>query len=382
MITLLVQVGAALINQYILTWRAARRAPAAGRRSVLDSRGRMDRAASSAEHFAHGSRDARWTPPDQYGLVESQVYRSAFLTPASFDFINLLNLRTVVNLSQEVPVRAVLSFFQENHITLENVGLQVWTSMAFAPITQELIKEALQHVLDVSRHPLLLMSSSGTHQVGVLVGCLRRQQSWNLASILDEYRSFASPSARLNCEQFIELWDTVPLRSLKAGPARGAAPRQPRHPSLLARATSAPDCSAPSGERGREPQRGVVRRLVLWAVCRLVCRLVCRSLGPRRGRRGSHHPGSALAAAAAAGVVGGGAADAARRPGGVGGLARPGCRHGEQDLAEPAQASVGGHPALRGEPVPKARPEERAGAGVLPRVGPARVSWHHHVDGR
>ena len=217
----------------------------------------MDRAASSAEHFAHGSRDARWTPPDQYGLVESQVYRSAFLTPASFDFINLLNLRTVVNLSQEVPVRAVLSFFQENHITLENVGLQVWTSMAFAPITQELIKEALQHVLDVSRHPLLLMSSSGTHQVGVLVGCLRRQQSWNLASILDEYRSFASPSARLNCEQFIELWDTVPLRSLKAGPARGAAPRQPRHPSLLARATSAPDCSAPSGERGREPQRWV-----------------------------------------------------------------------------------------------------------------------------
>ena len=199
-------------------------------RSGWLSRGkRMDRAASSAEHFAHGSRDARWTPPDQYGLVESQVYRSAFLTPASFDFINLLNLRTVVNLSQEVPVRAVLSFFQENHITLENVGLQVWTSMAFAPITQELIKEALQHVLDVSRHPLLLMSSSGTHQVGVLVGCLRRQQTWNLASILDEYRSFASPSARLNCEQFIELWDTVPLRPLKAGPARGAAPRQPRH---------------------------------------------------------------------------------------------------------------------------------------------------------
>ena len=269
----------------------------------------MDRAASSAEHFAHGSRDARWTPPDQYGLVESQVYRSAFLTPASFDFINLLNLRTVVNLSQEVPVRAVLSFFQENHITLENVGLQVWTSMAFAPITQELIKEALQHVLDVSRHPLLLMSSSGTHQVGVLVGCLRRQQSWNLASILDEYRSFASPSARLNCEQFIELWDTVPLRSLKGCPARGAAPRQPRHTRLLALATSALDCSAHSGERGREPQRWVVRRLVvrrllLWPVCRLVCRLVCRSLGARRGRRSSHQLGSALAAAAAAGVVG------------------------------------------------------------------------------
>ena len=82
------------------------------------------------DHFAHGSRDSRWTPPDQYGLVESQVYRSAFLTPASFDFINLLNLRTVVNLSQEVPVRAVLSFFQENNITLENVRL---TANIFKP---------------------------------------------------------------------------------------------------------------------------------------------------------------------------------------------------------------------------------------------------------
>jgi hypothetical protein len=32
-------------------------------------------------------------------------------------------------------------------------------------------------------------------------------QQWNLASILDEYRSFSAPSPRLVCEQLIELWD-------------------------------------------------------------------------------------------------------------------------------------------------------------------------------
>lgn len=243
------------------------------------------------------SRLEYYQPPDQYGQVESQVYRSAFLTPASFDFINLLNLRTVVNLSQEVPERAVLSFFQENNITLENVGLQVWTSMAFAPITQELIKEALQYVLDESRHPLLLISSSGTHQVGVLVGCLRRQQGWNLASILDEYRSFASPHARLNCEQFIELWDTVPLRSLTAG----LAPRQPRRPS-------------PAPWHGR-PRLSTAQRL--WrerprtraparapsALGRVPPRVPQPGPTPRTPRL-SHHAGSALYAAAAAGVVG------------------------------------------------------------------------------
>ena len=127
--------------------------------------------------------------------------------------------------------------------------------MAFAPITQELIKEALQYVLDESRHPLLLMSSSGTHQVGVLVGCLRRQQGWNLASILDEYRSFASPSARLNCEQFIELWDTVPLRLVNSRPGtrRGTGAASPPQPGPLARATSALDCPAPLARAAASP---------------------------------------------------------------------------------------------------------------------------------
>jgi len=65
----------------------------------------------------------------------------------------------------------------------------------------------MELLLDRSYHPILLISSSGTHQVGTLVGCLRRLQQWNLASILDEYRSFAAPSPRLSCEQIIELWD-------------------------------------------------------------------------------------------------------------------------------------------------------------------------------
>mmetsp|Transcript_49200 Transcript_49200/g.110648 ORF Transcript_49200/g.110648 Transcript_49200/m.110648 type:complete len:115 (-) Transcript_49200:349-693(-) len=51
------------------------------------------------------------------------------------------------------------------------------------------------------------MSSSGSHQVGTLVGCLRRMQQWGLTSILYEYRSYAAPTPRLSCEHFIEQWD-------------------------------------------------------------------------------------------------------------------------------------------------------------------------------
>lgn len=87
------------------------------------------------------------------------------------------------------------------------MGLQVWSHPKCLPISPELIKESMRYVLDSAHHPLLVMSSSGTHQVGALVGCLRRMQQWGLVATLDEYRSYAAPSPRLFVEQFIELWD-------------------------------------------------------------------------------------------------------------------------------------------------------------------------------
>ena len=66
---------------------------------------------------------------------------------------------------QESLTRPVMSYCQENDITLADVGLQVWTHPKCPAISNELIQEAMQLVLDQSRHPLLLMSSSGTHQV-------------------------------------------------------------------------------------------------------------------------------------------------------------------------------------------------------------------------
>jgi protein tyrosine/serine phosphatase len=52
-----------------------------------------------------------------------------------------------------------------------------------------------------------LSGRSGIHEVGILVGILRKLQHWNFSSIIFEYRSFAGPNARFNEEQFIELFD-------------------------------------------------------------------------------------------------------------------------------------------------------------------------------
>jgi len=146
-------------------------------------------------------------PPEKFGLVEPDVYRSAFPTPESFAHVRLLSLRTVINLSREALTRPATVFLAENNIQLVDVGLQVWTHPACTPVSHELITEAMRYVLDRAHHPLLICSASGTHQVGALVGCLRRLQQWSLSATLDEYRRYAAPSPRAATEQFIELFD-------------------------------------------------------------------------------------------------------------------------------------------------------------------------------
>ena len=51
------------------------------------------------------------TPPPKFGMVEPQVFRSAFPSTESFSYLKLLSLRTVINLSQESLTRATTGFF-------------------------------------------------------------------------------------------------------------------------------------------------------------------------------------------------------------------------------------------------------------------------------
>ncbi|EAL67263.1 hypothetical protein DDB_G0280073 [Dictyostelium discoideum AX4] len=149
------------------------------------------------------------SPPALFGTIEPLLYRTNSLYPANFPFIKLLGLKTVVQLSPEVPIKAVSSFFQENNINLIHLGLKSWkVDISWKPLTDELIKECLEIVLNYDYYPLMITCTSGVHQTGVLVGCLRRLQNWNLTSILVEYKAFSGQSnTRYVNEQFIELFD-------------------------------------------------------------------------------------------------------------------------------------------------------------------------------
>ncbi|RUP16259.1 hypothetical protein BC936DRAFT_139534 [Jimgerdemannia flammicorona] len=151
-----------------------------------------------------------YTPPEQFGIVEKGVYRSDMLQTSHLPFIKQLHLKTVLVLCPELPTRPALNFFDENGIKLIHLGLPTWKPTqppSWRPVSDELVKEGLELVLNYSIHPVLVMCISGIHETGIVIGCLRHLQNWNFSSIVTEYRSYASSKARYMNEQFIELYD-------------------------------------------------------------------------------------------------------------------------------------------------------------------------------
>lgn len=148
------------------------------------------------------------TPPENFALVESGLFRSSLPDIGNFSFIRTLNLKHVIILSAERPVRSVAALFEKHNIQVSHTGLHAWTSeSSWKPISEEVVKQSMEIILHRDNHPMLVCDVGGMHLVGMVIGCLRRLQNWNINSVINEYRSFAGVKTRYVNEQFIELFD-------------------------------------------------------------------------------------------------------------------------------------------------------------------------------
>ncbi|KAJ1671954.1 tyrosine-protein phosphatase required for protection against superoxide stress (By similarity) [Spiromyces aspiralis] len=118
-----------------------------------------------------------------------------------------LGLKCVVWLAPEEPNQGFLDFIDDQEIDFHHLGVME-TVNASDPITEDTILEAFELVLNKKNHPMAIMCNIGRHRTGTAVGCLRKLQGWNLASIFEEYQRYAAPKVRIHNEQFIELFDT------------------------------------------------------------------------------------------------------------------------------------------------------------------------------
>lgn len=176
-------------------------------------------------------------PPNNFGLVENGIYRCTKLESDNFQFLQTLNLRSLILLDAEKPPRLLFSFLQDNNIELFNLGglkisnhhhhtggenkesgdtniatvssaLSIPTTSSSSSSSQwmliekNLIVKAFELILNKSKYNVLVVDSTST-----LIGILRKIQKWNFNTILNEYRIYCGPSNSNNyyAETFLQL---------------------------------------------------------------------------------------------------------------------------------------------------------------------------------
>ncbi|CAK9439696.1 uncharacterized protein LODBEIA_P37960 [Lodderomyces beijingensis] len=166
----------------------------------------------------------RIIPPLNFCPVEKQLYRSGQPSTINQSFLNQLNLKTIIWLASEEPSDEFLDYcasqaiqvdfvagmndFEFDKIHNRHVSINPWDSLNESTITK-----ALELIVDKRNYPMLVCCGMGRHRTGTVVGCLRRFQGWNLASVSEEYRRFVGARrGRILVELLIEGFDISTVR--------------------------------------------------------------------------------------------------------------------------------------------------------------------------
>lgn len=151
----------------------------------------------------------RVVPPLNFCPVEKQLYRSGQPSALNHSFLEQLNLKSIIWLAIEDPQDSFLKFIDENDINFfYNLGYDSIGSNSWDGLSEASIKQALEIICDKRNHPLLVCCGMGRHRTGTVIGCLRKLQGWNLASVSEEYRRFTGvKGGRILVELLIEAFD-------------------------------------------------------------------------------------------------------------------------------------------------------------------------------
>ncbi|KAL0363190.1 UNVERIFIED_CONTAM: Tyrosine-protein phosphatase DSP1 [Sesamum calycinum] len=188
-----------------------------------------------------------FVPPLNFSMVDYGIFRSGFPDTANFPFLKTLGLRSimfvpirkspslfrflfsyVLCLIEVLKVMALIycrylcpepypevnmQFLNANGIRLFQFGVE-GSKEPFVNIPDDLVRHALEVLLDERNRPLLIHCKRGKHRTGCLVGCFRKWQNWCLASIFDEYLRFAADKARVSDQRFMELFDVSGIKPI------------------------------------------------------------------------------------------------------------------------------------------------------------------------
>ena len=152
--------------------------------------------------------DEELFPPENFAMVETGVYRSAFPRSKNIPFLRRLRLKTVIALVPEEVSDTMTRFYASQGTRLIKHGTD-GNKWPFKEIGEAEFVAALRDVLNPANQPTLIHCNKGKHRTGSLVGVLRKVRGWALSSIFAEYLTFALTKARLEDQRFIENFDDL-----------------------------------------------------------------------------------------------------------------------------------------------------------------------------
>lgn len=175
----------------------------------------------------------RIVPPLNFCPVEANLYRSGQPSVINQSFLNQLNLKTILWLASEEPTDEFLEYCNSNGINIEFVGINndndhdhISSLNPWDALDEQRIKRALELIVDINNYPLLVCCGMGRHRTGTVIGCLRRLQGWNLASVSEEYRRFTGArGGRIQVELLMENFDINSVQICKDKVPKWLLPR-------------------------------------------------------------------------------------------------------------------------------------------------------------
>jgi hypothetical protein len=168
-------------------------------------------------------------PPDNFGIVERGVYRCSFSSKGAQTFLEnqIPDLKTVFMVERAGSTRSKpLILCLKDRGNVDIVTYEMKQGRPFADVEAfleerhlRLIKKAMEIILDTSRHPVLICCKNGVYYTSLIVGCLRKIQSWSFSSIVCESKEFSSRYVLdVFSKHFIERLDLsqlkLPIRKL------------------------------------------------------------------------------------------------------------------------------------------------------------------------
>ena len=137
-------------------------------------------------------------PPVNFALVVGQLYRSGHPINLNYQFLETLNLKTVIYVGENCPE----TISAEYKVWLEKKGINYIhfpspsVSESFTETDVGTVTAVLKLIIHERNYPILMHSNKGKHRVGVIVAVVRKcLQQWCLTPLYEEYIRYAKGKA-------------------------------------------------------------------------------------------------------------------------------------------------------------------------------------------